>query len=108
MYVEDRTVAEVAGLMGVPEGTVKSRAHRARQLMRAALRRHGDARRRRTDDRRRELTAGPGRTPGPGPGTSIWTGCGSAWPRRSGGAARAGPSGWPGGCCARRAWPGRW
>jgi RNA polymerase sigma-70 factor (ECF subfamily) len=40
MYVEDRTVAEVAELMGVPEGTVKSRAHRARQLLRAALRRH--------------------------------------------------------------------
>ena len=40
MYVEDRTVAEVAELMGVPEGTVKSRAHRARELMRAALRRH--------------------------------------------------------------------
>jgi RNA polymerase sigma-70 factor (ECF subfamily) len=40
MYEQDRPVAEVAGLMGVPEGTVKSRAHRARQLMRAALRRH--------------------------------------------------------------------
>jgi RNA polymerase sigma-70 factor (ECF subfamily) len=40
MYVEDRTVAEVAELMGVPEGTVKSRAYRARELMRAALRRH--------------------------------------------------------------------
>jgi RNA polymerase sigma-70 factor, ECF subfamily len=39
MYVEDRPVAEVAELMGVPQGTVKSRAHRARQLMRAALRR---------------------------------------------------------------------
>jgi RNA polymerase sigma-70 factor, ECF subfamily len=38
MYVEDRPVAEVAALMGVPEGTVKSRAYRARQLMRAALR----------------------------------------------------------------------
>ncbi len=38
MYVEDRSVTEVAGLMGVPEGTVKSRAHRVRQLMRAALR----------------------------------------------------------------------
>jgi RNA polymerase sigma-70 factor, ECF subfamily len=37
MYVEDRTVAEVAELTGVPEGTVKSRAHRVRQLMRAAL-----------------------------------------------------------------------
>ena len=40
MYVEDRTVAEVAALMGVPAGTVKSRAHRARRLLRAALRRH--------------------------------------------------------------------
>ena len=39
MYVEDRPVAEVAELMGVPGGTVKSRAYRARQLMRAALRR---------------------------------------------------------------------
>jgi len=37
MYVEDRPVTEVAGLMGVPEGTVKSRAHRVRQLMRAVL-----------------------------------------------------------------------
>lgn len=38
LYVEDRPVAEVAMLMGVPEGTVKSRAHRARRLLRAALR----------------------------------------------------------------------
>jgi len=38
MYVEDRPVAEVAELMGVPEGTVKSRAHRARRLLRTALR----------------------------------------------------------------------
>ena len=30
-------MAEVAALMGVPEGTVKSRAHRARRLLRAAL-----------------------------------------------------------------------
>lgn len=37
MYVEDRPVTEVAGLLGVPEGTVKSRAHRVRQLMRAVL-----------------------------------------------------------------------
>lgn len=37
MYVEDRPVAEVADLMGVPEGTVKSRAHRARRRLRAAL-----------------------------------------------------------------------
>src|SRR5215472_18785838 len=38
MYVDDRPVAEVAELMGVPVGTVKSRAHRARRLLRAALR----------------------------------------------------------------------
>jgi RNA polymerase sigma-70 factor, ECF subfamily len=37
MYVDDRPIAEVAELMGVPEGTVKSRAHRARRLLRAAL-----------------------------------------------------------------------
>jgi RNA polymerase sigma-70 factor (ECF subfamily) len=38
VYVEDRPVSEVAELMGVPVGTVKSRAHRARRLLRAALR----------------------------------------------------------------------
>jgi RNA polymerase sigma-70 factor (ECF subfamily) len=43
MYVEERTVAEVAELMGVPAGTVKSRAYQARRLMRAALRRHEPA-----------------------------------------------------------------
>ncbi len=37
LYLEDRPVAEVARLTGVPEGTVKSRAHRARRLLRAAL-----------------------------------------------------------------------
>jgi RNA polymerase sigma-70 factor (ECF subfamily) len=37
MYVEDRPIAEVARLTGIPEGTVKSRAHRARRLLRAAL-----------------------------------------------------------------------
>ena len=37
MYEEGRPVAEVAELMGVPTGTVKSRAHRARRLLRAAL-----------------------------------------------------------------------
>jgi RNA polymerase sigma-70 factor (ECF subfamily) len=38
LYLEDRPVAEVARLMGVPAGTVKSRAHRVRRLLRAALR----------------------------------------------------------------------
>jgi DNA-directed RNA polymerase specialized sigma24 family protein len=38
VYVEDRPVAEAAALMKVPVGTVKSRAHRARRLLRAALR----------------------------------------------------------------------
>jgi RNA polymerase sigma-70 factor, ECF subfamily len=37
MYVEDRPVAEVAVLLGVPAGTVKSRAHRARSMLRAVL-----------------------------------------------------------------------
>jgi RNA polymerase sigma-70 factor, ECF subfamily len=37
LYVEERNVAEVAKLTGVPEGTVKSRAHRVRRLLRAAL-----------------------------------------------------------------------
>jgi len=44
MYLEDRPVDEVAELMGVPVGTVKSRAHRVRQLMRAALRQREPAR----------------------------------------------------------------
>jgi len=38
LYVEDRPVAEVAVMLGVPPGTVKSRAHRARRRLRAALR----------------------------------------------------------------------
>src|SRR5579862_687115 len=36
-YVEDRPVAEVAVMLGVPAGTVKSRVHRARRLLRVAL-----------------------------------------------------------------------
>jgi RNA polymerase sigma-70 factor (ECF subfamily) len=38
IYVDDRPLAEVAELTGVPVGTVKSRAHRARRLLRNALR----------------------------------------------------------------------
>jgi RNA polymerase sigma-70 factor (ECF subfamily) len=44
MYVEDRPVAEVAELLGVPAGTVKSRAHRVRRVLRAVLGGGGDAR----------------------------------------------------------------
>jgi len=46
MYEQDRPVAEVAELLGVPPGTVKSRAHRARRLLRAALLRGGEPARR--------------------------------------------------------------
>jgi RNA polymerase sigma-70 factor (ECF subfamily) len=38
LYIEDRSVTEVAAVMGTPEGTVKSRAHRARRLLWSALR----------------------------------------------------------------------
>ena len=37
MYVQDRPVAEVATMLGIPAGTVKSRAPRARRLLRATL-----------------------------------------------------------------------
>lgn len=37
LYEQDRPVTEVAALMGVPVGTVKSRAYRVRQRLRAAL-----------------------------------------------------------------------
>jgi RNA polymerase sigma-70 factor (ECF subfamily) len=37
MYVQDRPVAEVAAILGVPAGTVKSRAHRARRLLRGTM-----------------------------------------------------------------------
>lgn len=38
VFVEDRPVAEAAEVLGVPVGTVKSRAHRVRRRLRAALR----------------------------------------------------------------------
>jgi RNA polymerase sigma-70 factor, ECF subfamily len=37
-YLEDRPVAEVAELLGVPAGTVKSRAHRVRRVLQGVLR----------------------------------------------------------------------
>jgi len=37
MYVEDRSVADVARRLAIPEGTVKSRAARVRRLLRTAL-----------------------------------------------------------------------
>ena len=43
LYVEDRPVAEVAELIGVPPGTVKSRANRARRRLRLALGPYGVA-----------------------------------------------------------------
>lgn len=36
-FLEDRSVADVASLLGVPEGTVKSRVYRLRHRLRASL-----------------------------------------------------------------------
>jgi len=36
-HIEERPVAEVAGLLGIPEGTVKSRVHYAMHRLRSAL-----------------------------------------------------------------------
>lgn len=38
VFVEDRPVAEVAARLGIPAGTVRSRVHALRQLLRAVLR----------------------------------------------------------------------
>ncbi|GAB3900102.1 hypothetical protein GCM10029964_086980 [Kibdelosporangium lantanae] len=37
LFEEDRSVADVANRLGIPQGTVKSRAHRLRRLLRIAL-----------------------------------------------------------------------
>lgn len=37
VLIEDRSTADAAQRMGIPEGTVKSRMHRIRRLLRAAL-----------------------------------------------------------------------
>ena len=37
IFFEDRSVADVAGILGVPAGTVKSRVYKLRRLLRAAL-----------------------------------------------------------------------
>ena len=71
MYVEDRPIAEVARLAGVPEGTVKSRAHRARRLLRAALEGPGGARSERSEGRHR-----PKGTPERAGGTALGGGAG--------------------------------
>jgi RNA polymerase sigma-70 factor (ECF subfamily) len=43
LYVEDRSVAEVARTLDVPAGTVKSRAYRLRQTLQAALGKGGES-----------------------------------------------------------------
>lgn len=42
LFVEDRPVADVARALGIPEGTVKSRAYKVRRLLQAALRKGED------------------------------------------------------------------
>ena len=41
VFLEDRSVADVASILGVPEGTVKSRVYKVRQLLQGVLRRGG-------------------------------------------------------------------
>jgi len=40
-YFEDRSVTEAAGMLGLPEGTVKTHLHRARAALLADLQRQG-------------------------------------------------------------------
>jgi RNA polymerase sigma-70 factor (ECF subfamily) len=53
-YWEEMSLGELADVVGVPVGTVKSRLHRARQLLKDALE-HLDASSRETDALRRQL-----------------------------------------------------
>jgi RNA polymerase sigma-70 factor (ECF subfamily) len=41
LFLQDLSVEEIAGVIGVPAGTVKSRAHYAKRAMRAILQREG-------------------------------------------------------------------
>jgi RNA polymerase sigma-70 factor (ECF subfamily) len=41
VFEEDRSVADVAARLGIPEGTVKSRVYKVRQRLQAALRQGG-------------------------------------------------------------------
>lgn len=43
-YVMDMAVADIAGLLGVPEGTVKTRLHRARAVLASGLAPENDGR----------------------------------------------------------------
>ena len=40
-YYEDRSIDEVANMLGMPEGTVKTNLHRARAALTEQLRRRG-------------------------------------------------------------------
>ena len=110
MYVEDRPVAEVAELMGVPEGTVKSRARRVQAAdARGAAAPRAGAGRRWTMTGSHEMTDDPGNLAGRSAAPPdvdldrVWLGVAAeVWRRRPGRR-----NGRPGGCCARRAWPGR-
>jgi len=41
IFIEDRPIADVAALLGIPSGTVKSRVYKVRRLLQAALRQGG-------------------------------------------------------------------
>jgi RNA polymerase sigma-70 factor (ECF subfamily) len=41
VFIEDRSIADVAAQLGIPVGTVKSRVFKVRQLLQATLRQGG-------------------------------------------------------------------